>query len=91
VNQTETKRTAVLQQIDFVSKVLAIFIGITALITWLTAYFTIDISIVDALSIALVCAVAMIPEGLESIVTMTYVSTDDCVSYVSSIAPHTLT
>jgi magnesium-transporting ATPase (P-type) len=72
VNKVETKRTAVLEQIDFVSKVLACFIFVTAIITWLVAFYRIDASAIDALSIALVCAVAMIPEGLEAIVTMTY-------------------
>jgi len=72
VNKQENKKTAVLEQIDFVSKVLACFIAVTAVITWLVAFFKIDASPFDALSIALVCAVAMIPEGLEAIVTMTY-------------------
>ncbi len=72
VNKVETKKTAVLEQIDFVSKVLAGFIAVTAVVTWLVAFFRIDASPLDALSIALVCAVAMIPEGLEAIVTMTY-------------------
>lgn len=72
VSQVEEKKTAVLEQIDFVSKILACFIAVTAVVTWLVAYFRIDASPLDALSIALVCAVAMIPEGLEAIVTMTY-------------------
>ena len=72
VNKVENKKTAVLEQIDFVSKVLACFIAVTALITWLVAFFKLDAKPMDALSIALVCAVAMIPEGLEAIVTMTY-------------------
>lgn len=72
VSQVEEKKTAVLEQIDYVSKVLACFIAVTAVITWNVAYFRIDAGPLDALSIALVCAVAMIPEGLEAIVTMTY-------------------
>lgn len=72
VSQVEEKKTAVLEQIDFVSKILACFIAVTAVITWNVAFFRIDASALDALSIALVCAVAMIPEGLEAIVTMTY-------------------
>jgi magnesium-transporting ATPase (P-type) len=72
VSQVEEKKTAVLEQIDFVSKVLACFIAVTAVITWLVAFFRINASALDALSIALVCAVAMIPEGLDAIVTMTY-------------------
>ena len=72
VNKVEDKKTAVLEQIDFVSKVLACFIAVTAVITWCIAFFMIDAKPLDALSIALVCAVAMIPEGLEAIVTMAY-------------------
>lgn len=72
VSQQEDKKTAVLEQIDFVSKILAGFIAVTAVITWCVAYFKINAAPLDALSIALVCAVAMIPEGLEAIVTMTY-------------------
>jgi len=72
VSQVEERKTAVLEQIDFVSKVLACFIAVTAVITWNVAFFRIDADPLDALSIALVCAVAMIPEGLEAIVTMTY-------------------
>jgi len=72
VNTQEEKRTAVLEQIDTVSKVLACFIAVVATVTWCVAFFVTDLSGIDALSIALVCAVAMIPEGLEAIVTMTY-------------------
>jgi len=72
VNKVEDKKTAVLEQIDFVSKILAVFIAITACITWAVAYFQAGASALDAVSIALVSAVAMIPEGLEAIVTMTY-------------------
>ena len=72
VTQQEEKTTAVLEQIAYIAKVLAIFISITALITWLVAFFQIDAEPLDALTIALTCAVAMIPEGLDSIVTMTY-------------------
>jgi magnesium-transporting ATPase (P-type) len=75
VNKQEDKKTAVLEQIDNVSKWLAIFIVITAIITFLVSYFTTDEdtrSWLDSLSTALVCAVAMIPEGLEAIVTVTY-------------------
>jgi magnesium-transporting ATPase (P-type) len=72
VTQQGDKKTAVLEQIAYVSKVLACFITVTAIITWNVAFFKIDAKPLDALSLALVCAVAMIPEGLESIVTMTY-------------------
>lgn len=66
VSQQEEKTTAVLEQIAFVSKVLAGFIGVVSLITFLVAYFRIDAKLLDALSIALVSAVAMIPEGLDA-------------------------
>lgn len=72
VNKVEKKKTNVLEQIDTVSKWLAVFIAITALATWLVAFFITDLDGIEALSTALVCAVAMIPEGLEAIVTMTY-------------------
>jgi magnesium-transporting ATPase (P-type) len=73
VNKVEKKKTAVLEQIDIVSTYIAIFIAIVAVFTFLYSLFTIDnISWLEALNIALVCAVAMIPEGLEAIVTVTY-------------------
>ena len=72
VSKVEKKKTNVLEQIDTVSKWLAFFIAITALCTWFVAFFITDESGIDALTTALVCAVAMIPEGLEAIVTMTY-------------------
>ncbi len=72
VNKVEKKKTNVLEQIDTVSKWLAIFITCTSLATWNVAFFITDQSGIDALTTALVCAVAMIPEGLEAIVTMTY-------------------
>lgn len=72
VNKVEKKKTNVLEQIDRVSTWLAVFIAVTALATWLVAFFITDLSAIDSLSTALVSAVAMIPEGLEAIVTMTY-------------------
>lgn len=94
VNKVEEKKTNVLQQIDTVSKYLAAFIVLTAIVTFCVAYFTVDPppkkpecvddpdfdgcaystseKILEAISMALVCAVAMIPEGLEAIVTVTY-------------------
>jgi len=72
VSQVEEKKTAVLEQIDTVSKYLAIFIVITAIVTFCVAMFSLEDNFLDSLSIALVCAVAMIPEGLEAIVTVTY-------------------
>jgi magnesium-transporting ATPase (P-type) len=70
VNKVEKKKTNVLEQIDVIAKWLAIMILIAALCTWLAAYFVAKQDPIDALSTALVCAVAMIPEGLEAIVTM---------------------
>lgn len=72
VNKVEKKKTNVLEQIDTVSTWLAVFIAITAAATWCVAFFITDLEGIDALSTALVSAVAMIPEGLEAIVTMTY-------------------
>lgn len=72
VNAVESKKTAVLEQIDIVSTYIAMFIGVVALFTFLFTFFTRDISWIESLNIALVCAVAMIPEGLEAIVTVTY-------------------
>lgn len=72
VNKVENKKTALLQQIDQVSKWLAVFIVLVAILTWLIAFFVTGEKGLDALTTALVGAVAMIPEGLEAIVTMTY-------------------
>ncbi|CAB9525266.1 Sodium/potassium-transporting ATPase subunit alpha [Seminavis robusta] len=72
VNNVETKKTAVLEQIDNVSKVIACFVVLCGLITFFVAYFHVDQPPLDSVAIALVCAVAMIPEGLASIVSLTY-------------------
>jgi len=76
VNKVEDKKTAVLEQIDIVSKWLAFFIMLTAIVTFCFDMFGVDHigdhTWLDSLSISLVCAVAMIPEGLEAIVTVTY-------------------
>lgn len=72
VSQVEEKKSNVLEQIDRVSTWLAVFILITAFITFMVAWKLSGQSPIDALSTSLVCAVAMIPEGLEAIVTMTY-------------------
>ena len=72
VNKIETKKTNVLKQIDEVSKWLAVFITLASAGTWCIAFFITDMDGIDALTTSLVCAVAMIPEGLEAIVTMTY-------------------
>jgi len=72
VNKVEKKKTNVLEQIDNVSKWLAVFIVITAVCTYFVAVYISGQAGIDAFSTSLVCAVAMIPEGLEAIVTMTY-------------------
>ena len=75
VNQTETIKTDVLKQIDMVSKYLFLCICTMCLATFLTAFFYADTfkgEVLPSINIALVCAVAMVPEGLEAIVTLTY-------------------
>lgn len=75
VNQTETIKTDVLKQIDDVSKKLFIAICTMCLATFFTAFFYSDTyksKVLESINIALVCAVAMVPEGLEAIVTLTY-------------------
>lgn len=72
VSQVEERKTAVLEQIDLVSKWLAFFICLAAIITFFIAKFRSDMGYLDSVTTALVCAVAMIPEGLEAIVTLTY-------------------
>jgi magnesium-transporting ATPase (P-type) len=72
VNMTEKKKTAVLEQIDKVSIILAVLIGMATLATFLVARFSANQEWFEAISTALVCCVAMVPEGLEAIVTLTY-------------------
>lgn len=72
VNKVKAQKTDVLKQIDIVSVYLFFFICITCFGTWNVAFWMRDMGALEALSTALVCAVAMIPEGLEAIVTMTY-------------------
>ena len=72
VSTVEKKKTNVLEQIDYISKWLAFFIMLACIGTFLIAFLKAGLPPIDALSIALVCAVGMIPEGLEAIVTMTY-------------------
>lgn len=72
VNTVETKKTNVLEQIDTISKYLASFILVVGICTFLVAMLISGYQWLDALSTSLICAVAMIPEGLEAIVTMTY-------------------
>mmetsp|Transcript_11679 Transcript_11679/g.16556 ORF Transcript_11679/g.16556 Transcript_11679/m.16556 type:complete len:1117 (-) Transcript_11679:392-3742(-) len=72
VSQVEKKKTNVLEQIDKVSKLLAFLIGIATLATFFVAKFASNQGWFEAISTALVCCVAMVPEGLEAIVTLTY-------------------
>jgi len=72
VSQVEKKKTNVLEQIDQVSKLLALLIGLATLVTFFIAKFASGQVYFEAVSTALVCCVAMIPEGLEAIVTLTY-------------------
>jgi len=72
VSQVEKKKTNVLEQIDQVSKLLAFLIGLATLVTFFIAKFSAKQDYFSAVSTALVCCVAMIPEGLEAIVTLTY-------------------
>lgn len=75
VNQTETVKTDVLRQIDQISKVLFVAICCMSLTTFFVAFFyseTYDGDALISVNIALTCAVAMVPEGLEAIVTLTY-------------------
>jgi magnesium-transporting ATPase (P-type) len=72
VNAAEAKKTDVEIQIDRVSKYLAIIIVACTLACFFTAYFMTGYAIFDAVNLALCCAVAMVPEGLNAIVTMVY-------------------
>jgi magnesium-transporting ATPase (P-type) len=72
VMKVEKKKTNVLEQINTVSKWLAVFTFFTSMATWFVARYVTGESPIDALSTALVSAVAMIPEGLGASVIMTY-------------------
>jgi len=75
VNNTETMKTDVLEQIDRISKYLAVAICTMCLGTFFVAFFYSDTyrgKPLQSVNIALTCAVAMVPEGLEAIVTLTY-------------------
>ena len=62
VNKVERKKTNVLEQIDHTSKWLAFFIVCTAIVTMLVAIFKTKLVPVEALTVALTYAVAMIPD-----------------------------
>jgi len=72
VSQVEKKKTNVLKQIDQVSKLLAFLIGLATFVTFCIARWSSKQTWFDSVSTALVCCVAMIPEGLEAIVTLVY-------------------
>lgn len=72
VSEVEQKKTNVLEQIDQVSKLLAILIGLATLCTFLVAKLKSKQDWFESISTALVCCVAMVPEGLEAIVTLVY-------------------
>lgn len=72
VNNQEQKKTAVAKQIDMVSKWIAVFVITIAIVTLLVARFRTGQEWLEAVTTALVTAVAMIPEGLAAIVTLTY-------------------
>jgi len=72
VSTVEKKKTNVLLQIDNISKILAVLIMIASTCTFLAALYIEEMEAFDAVMVALTCAVGMIPEGLEAIVTMTY-------------------
>ncbi|CAB9523652.1 Sodium/potassium-transporting ATPase subunit alpha [Seminavis robusta] len=72
VSQVEKKKTNVLEQIDRVSTWLAGFILCTGTVTFFVAWKRSGLPPMEAFATSLVCCVAMIPEGLEAIVTMSY-------------------
>ncbi len=64
-----------LRQIDVISKWLFIIICTLSLSTFFIAFFYSNVfkgQVLNSIVIALICAVAMVPEGLEAIVTLTY-------------------
>lgn len=72
VNKVEKKKTNVLLQIDIIAKWLAVFILIVAWVTFCVSFWGYKQNPLLAVNTALTAAVAMVPEGLEAIVTMTY-------------------
>ena len=64
-----------LNQIDKISKMLFLVICTLSLATFFIAFYyseTYKGQVLGSINIALICAVAMVPEGLEAIVTLTY-------------------
>ncbi len=72
VSQVEKKKTNVLEQMDQFSKKLAIAILIMTLATIFAAKFQAKQDWFEAVSTGLVCCVAMVPEGLEAMITLVY-------------------
>eukprot|EP00977_Amphora_coffeiformis_P021081 scaffold8828_cov204-Amphora_coffeaeformis.AAC.2 len=72
VSQVETKKTNVLLQIDNIAKGLAVFILLSCAVTFIISFVGYDQEPLVAVNTALTAAVAMVPEGLEAIVTMVY-------------------
>lgn len=72
VNKVDKQKTDVLEQIDVIAKWLAIIIMCVCFITFAVAFWKSKQTLILAINTALTAAVAMVPEGLEAIVTMTY-------------------
>jgi magnesium-transporting ATPase (P-type) len=72
VNNVEEKKSAVLEQIDNVSMIIVASVITVGLMTFTVSFFYAELTVLDSVEIALVCAISMIPEGLASIVCLTY-------------------
>jgi len=70
VNKVERNKTDVLEQTDHISKWLALFMVLTAIVTMLVAIFLTGLNPLDAFTVALTCALAMTPQSLD--VNLTY-------------------
>ena len=72
VNAAEEKMTDVEEQIQRLSKLLSYFIIIFMILTFLVAFFITHASLMNAVAIGFLAALAMIPEGLVPILFMVY-------------------
>ena len=72
VSQVEKKQTNVIIQLNNFSRMLAIAICVMTIATICAAKFLAKQGWFDAVSTGLVCCVAMVPEGLEAMVTLVY-------------------
>jgi magnesium-transporting ATPase (P-type) len=77
VSTAEERETQALIQIDLICKYIAGFVTASAIVTFLVGYLYApgeknSTKVVDAINTALIAAVAMVPEGLEAIVTITF-------------------